>query len=111
MLTARRRYCFLASSDRPGARLDYSASSPAFRFSRSLALRGLCAALVLAPWTVMAERFDVVAFDAPPGWTRQALGDGLMFETRSAGTQMFCQIFLRKSRRPITVETDVLQHR
>jgi hypothetical protein len=41
-----------------------------------------------------------VTFDAPPGWSRQALGDGLMFETRPAGTQTFCQIFLRRSRRP-----------
>jgi hypothetical protein len=65
-----------------------------------MARRGLLAVLVVAPWTVMAQRFDVVTFDAPPGWTSQALGDGLMFETRPAGVQTFCQIFLRKSRRP-----------
>jgi hypothetical protein len=62
-------------------------------------LCALFAVLVLAPWTAMAQRFDVVTFDAPPGWTQQALGDGLMFETQPA-PRAFCQIFLRKSRRP-----------
>jgi hypothetical protein len=60
--------------------------------------RGLVAVFVLAPWTVMAQRFDVVAFDVPPGWTSQALGDGLMFESRPPGTHSFCQVFLRRSR-------------
>lgn len=60
----------------------------------------LSAVLFLAPFTVTAQRFDVVTFDAPPGWTSQALGDGLMFESRPPGTQTFCQVFLRRSRTP-----------
>jgi hypothetical protein len=82
---------------RAGAPSDYNASPPP-RLSRSTPLRGLCALFLLAPLTVMAQRFDVVTFDAPPGWTQQALADGLMFETQPAGT--LCQIFLRKSRAP-----------
>jgi hypothetical protein len=62
-------------------------------------IRPWFAVLALAPWTAMAERFDVVTFETPPGWTQQALGDGLMLEQRPAGTRTFCQIFLRKSRR------------
>jgi hypothetical protein len=82
---------------RAGAPSDYSTSPPP-RLSRSTPLRGLCALLLLAPWAVMAQRFDVVTFDAPPGWTQQALADELMFETRPAGT--LCQIILRNSRAP-----------
>ena len=63
-------------------------------------LHGMFAALALAPWTALADRFDVVTFESPPGWTQQALDDGLMFETRAMGTRSFCQIFLRSSRTP-----------
>jgi len=63
-------------------------------------LRGIFAALALAPWTAMADRFDVVTFDAPPGWTRQTLGNDLMFEMRLMGTRSSCQIVLRTSRTP-----------
>lgn len=80
---------------RPRRRLVRKSASP--MASRPFRLRGLLAALVLVPWTVMAQRFDVVTFDPPPGWTQQALGDGLMFETRPA-PRAFCQIFLRESR-------------
>lgn len=50
----------------------------------------------------MAQRFGVVTFDAPPGWSQEALGDGLMFEVRPAGTRTFCQMFLRTSRKTAT---------
>ena len=85
---------------RADARLAHHASSPASRLPRSMPLCGLLAVLVLAPWTVVAQRFDVVTFDAPAGWTQQALGDGVMFEMRTLGTSSFCQIFLRRSRKP-----------
>jgi hypothetical protein len=58
----------------------------------------------------MADRFDVLSFDAPPGWTQQALGDGLMFETKPS-PRAFCQIFLRESREstaPLLQELDRL---
>ena len=64
-------------------------------------LCGLLAPLVLLPGTVMAQRFDVVTFDAPPGWTQQMLGDALMFELRP-GTRAFCQIVVRKGRKAAT---------
>ena len=81
------------------ARLAENASSPTVLRSRATLLRVLVAVLILAPGTAMAQRFDVVTFDAPPGWTQQPLGDGLMFETRPA-PRAFCQVFLRQSRKP-----------
>ena len=78
----------------------HGASSPASRWSHSLRLRGLVAVLALAPWTVIAQQFDVVTFKAPPGWTQQAVGEELMFEMRTLGTSSFCQIVLRRSRKP-----------
>ena len=59
--------------------------------------RGLVVWLCLAPCPALAERFDAVTFDAPPGWTRQATASGLAFETYPSGTD-FCRIDLRKSR-------------
>lgn len=77
-----------------------NASSPAWRGPRSIPLCGLLAVLVLAPGTVRAQQFDVVTFKAPPGWTQQALGDRLMFESRALGTRSSCQILLHRSRKP-----------
>ena len=54
--------------------------------------------LCLAPCTAIAERFDIVTFDAPPGWERQATANGLVFDLRTAGAD-FCQIHLSKSRK------------
>ena len=86
---------------RADARLDHDASPPAPRLPRSTRLRALFAALVLfVPWTVTAQRFDVVTFDPPPGWTQKGLTDGLMFETYLFGTRSGCQILLSKSRAP-----------
>ena len=68
----------------------------------------LLAVLVLAPSTVMAQRFDLMTFDAPAGWSQQALGDGLMFELRPVA-RSFCQMFLRRSRKvvgPLSQELD-----
>jgi hypothetical protein len=62
--------------------------------------RGLVTLLCLAPVAAMADRFDIVTFDAPPGWSRQATENGLVFETRAAGTD-FCQIHLNKSRKQV----------
>ena len=63
-----------------------------------LFLKGVLLALVvLSPWTVMAQRFDVVTFAPPPGWSQQPLGEGLMFEFRPMRATLSCQMFLRKS--------------
>ena len=62
--------------------------------------RGLVALLCLAPCAALAERFDIVTFDAPPGWERQATANGLMFDMRPAGAD-FCQIQLSKSRKQV----------
>jgi hypothetical protein len=32
----------------------------------------------------MADRFDIVTFDAPPGWQRQASANDLLLETARA---------------------------
>jgi len=64
------------------------------------AWRGLVALLCLAPCTAIAERFDIVTFDAPPGWERQATANGLVFDLRTAGAD-FCQIHLSKSRKQV----------
>ena len=75
---------------------------------RVIPLCGVLAAFVLLPWTVRAQRFDVVTFNAPPGWTQQVLGDALMFELRP-GARSFCQILVRKGRKaamPLSRELD-----
>ena len=59
--------------------------------------RRLVVWLCLAPGAAMAERFDAVTFDAPPGWSRQATASGLAFETHPSATDS-CRIDLRKSR-------------
>jgi len=70
--------------------------------------RRLVALLCLAPCTALAGRFDIVTFDAPPAWERQATADGLMFNVRMAGAQS-CQVRLNKSRKlvaPLAEELD-----
>lgn len=64
--------------------------------------RGLLALPLLAPPAAMADRFDIVTFDAPPGWSRKAITDGLVFESPPAGAAGFCQVLLSRSR-PLAV--------
>jgi hypothetical protein len=69
----------------------------------------LLAVLVFSPWTIMAQRFDVVTYTAPPGWTQLVQGDVLVFEMRPAGPRSSCQILVRKSRKaeaPLSQELD-----
>jgi hypothetical protein len=67
-----------------------------------LEIVGLAVALqLLAPSTARADRFDIVTFDAPVGWSRQAITDGLLFESSPAGTSSFCQMHLSKSSKAV----------
>jgi hypothetical protein len=54
--------------------------------------RGLMALLLslLAPFDVSADRFDIVSFEAPAGWSRNEQPDGLIFESRQAGSDSAC---------------------
>ncbi|HEY5810269.1 MAG TPA: hypothetical protein VIT67_20015 [Povalibacter sp.] len=58
--------------------------------------RGLMALLLslLAPFDAKADRFDVVSFQAPTGWSRKEQGDGLVFESRQTGSDSFCVMTL-----------------
>jgi hypothetical protein len=67
---------------------------------------GLLAVQLLAPWTAMADRFDIVTFDAQPGWSRRAITDGLVFESHPAD----CQIVMSKSHRSVGTLTEDLDH-
>src|SRR5690348_13780124 len=72
--------------------------------SRRVRVITVCVLLVLvvfSPERVVAQRFDVMTFTAPPGWTQVVQGDVLVFEIRPAGPRSSCQILVRKSRRAV----------
>ena len=69
--------------------------------------RRLVALLCLAPCAAMADRFDIVTFDAPPAWERQATADGLVFNVRTAGAES-CQVHLSKSRKLVATLAEEL---
>ena len=71
--------------------------------------RRLVALLCFAPCATMADRFDIVTFDAPPAWERQATADGLAFNVRSAGAES-CQVRLSKSRKLVATLAEELEH-
>jgi hypothetical protein len=71
--------------------------------------RRLVALLCFAPCATMADQFDIVTFDAPPAWERQATADGLVFNVRSAGAES-CQVRLSKSRKLVATLAEELEH-
>ena len=70
--------------------------------------RRLVALLCFAPCAAMADRFDIVTFDAPPAWERQATADDLVFNVRSAGAES-CQVRLSKSRKLVATLPEELE--
>jgi hypothetical protein len=58
--------------------------------------RGLMALLlsVLAPFDCSADRFDIVSFEAPAGWSRNERPDVLVFESRQADSDSTCVMTL-----------------
>jgi hypothetical protein len=75
---------------------------------RAVVGRGALVLPFLAPGSALADRLDSVTFDAPPGWNRQAIAAGLLFEAPRARGGGFCHFLLGKTLRAVRPLADEL---